>query len=245
VVDNYFGPGCTAATSGVVGDPPVERTGMLAGPDGQLAPVGCSAGTGSVDSVLAQYEFSLTNFLQMSEEGGQKFWGEGSDLKLALYGMVNKVKSDYKPVNANIWGPTDGNLKLKYGADLAYHATPSLTVALRADRLQPNSEVPEQSFAILSPRIVLTSNWVTREQITFQYSRYIYNQRECGANVASPAAFPRGREPGSALCVQPPPAATPPDGFGINSESQDVDMRSAPTTRPDLNVFKIEATFWW
>lgn len=245
VVDNYFGPGCVAATSGVVGDPPVERTGALAGPDGQPAPIGCSAGTGSVDSVLAQYEFSLTNYLQMSEEGGQKFWGEGSDLKLALYGMVNKVKSDYKPTSPTIWGPTDGNLKLKYGADLSYHATPSLTVAVRGDRLQPNSEIPEQSFSILSPRIVLTSNWVTREQITFQYSRYFYNQRECAANIASPAAFPRGREAGSALCVQPPPAATPPDGFGINSESQDVDMRSAPTTRPDLNVFKIEATFWW
>jgi hypothetical protein len=37
---------------------------------------------------------ALTNFLQMSEEGGQKFWGEGSDLKVALYGMLNKVKSD-------------------------------------------------------------------------------------------------------------------------------------------------------
>jgi hypothetical protein len=45
--------------------------------------------------------------------------------------------------------------------------------------------------------------------------------------------------------VQPPPAATPPDGFGINSENQDVTNRSAPTLRPDVNVFKMEATFWW
>ncbi|HEX2870712.1 MAG TPA: hypothetical protein VHP33_05635 [Polyangiaceae bacterium] len=245
VVDNYFGPGCVAATTGVVGDPPMPRTSALAGPDGLAAPQGCSAGTGSVDSVLAQYEFSLTNFLQMSEEGGQKFWGEGSDLKIALYGMLNKVTSDYKPVDKTVWGSYDGNLKVKYGADLQYHATPSITAAVRFDRLQPNSDIPEQSFSILSPRIVLTSNWVTREQLTFQYSRYLYNQRECAPNVPSPAAFPRGRMAGSALCVQPPPAATPPDGFGVNSESQPVDKRSAPTTRPDLNVFKIEATFWW
>ncbi len=245
VVDNYFGPGCVAATSGVFGDPPMPRTNALAGPDGLLAPAGCSAGTGSVDSVLGQYEFSLTNFMQMSEEGGQKFWGEGSDLRIAIYGMLNKVKSDFKPLDKTVWGPTDGNLKVKYGADLQYHATPSITAAVRFDRLQPNSEIPEQSFSVLSPRVVFTSNWVTREQLTFQYSRYLYNQRECAANVPSPAAFPRGRSAGSALCVQPPPAATPPDGFGINSESQDVDLRSAPTTRPDLNVFKIEATFWW
>ena len=247
VVDNYFGPGCTAATSGVFGDPPIPRTASLAGPDGTAAPFGCSAGTGSVDSVLAQYEFSLTNFLQMSEEGGQRFWGEGSDFRVALYGMLNKVKSDYRPTEngKSYWGPTDGNLKLKYGTDIQYHATPSITAAVRFDRLQPNSEVPEQSFAILSPRIVFTSNWVTREQITFQYSRYIYNQRECLPPAASPAAFPRGRTAGSALCVQPPPAASPPDGWGSNSEVQDVDVRSAPSTRPDLNVFKIEATFWW
>jgi hypothetical protein len=241
VVDNYLGPGCVAAA--VMG---MERNELLQGPGGAAPPSGCSKGNGSVDSVLGQYEFSLTNFMQMSEEGGQKFWGEGSDLKVILYGMLNKVSSDYKPTadTRTVWGPTDGNLKLKYGADLQYHATPSITGAVRFDRLQPNSEVPEQSFSILSPRIVLTSNWVTREQLTFQYSRYLYNQREC-EGAPSPAGYPRARGAGSALCVQPPPAATPPDGFGVNSEVQDNDLRSAPTTRPDVNVFKIEATFWW
>jgi hypothetical protein len=166
-------------------------------------------------------------------------------LKIAIYGMLNKVHSDYKPLDKTVWGPTDGNLKLKYGADIQWHATPNITAALRADRLQPNSEIPEQSFAILSPRIVFTSNWVTREQLTFQYSRYIYNQRECPAGASSPASFARARTSGSALCVQPPPAATPPDGFGITSENQDNTLRSAPTLRPDVNVFKVEATFWW
>ncbi|HXK19981.1 MAG TPA: hypothetical protein VNG33_19355 [Polyangiaceae bacterium] len=241
VVDNYFGPGCHAQVT-----PMMERTGALVGPGDLPAPTGCSAGTGSVDSVLGQYEFSLTNFLQMNEEGGQKFWGEGSDLKIVLYGMLNKVHSDYKPTEdlKTVWGPTDGNLKLKYGTDIQYHATPNITAAVRFDRLQPNSSIPEQSFAILSPRVVFSSNWVTREQLTLQYSRYIYNQRECG-NAPSPAEFARNRSAGSALCVQPPAAATPPDGFGINSENQDTDLRGAPTLRPDVNVFKIEATFWW
>ncbi len=241
VVDNYFGPGCRAANA----DPMTPRTSALAGPGPVAFPIGCSAGTGSVDSVLAQYEFSLTNFLQMNEEGGQKFWGEGSDLKVAVYGMLNKVKSDYRPTDKSIWGATDGNLKVKYGADIQYHATPSITAAVRVDRLQPNKNVPEQSFSIISPRIVFTSNWVTREQLTFQYSRYLYNQRECSATAGSPADSSRFRSAGSALCVQPPPAATPPDGWGINSDNQPVTNRGAPSLRPDVNVFKIEATFWW
>jgi hypothetical protein len=245
VVDNYFGPGCTAGGEDPYSVSAAERTGALIGPNRLPFPVGCSAGTGSVDTVLGQYEFSLTNFLQMSEEGGQRFWGRGADLKVVLYGMLNKVQSDYQPTDKLLWGPTDGNLKIKYGTDLQYHATPNVTAAVRFDRLQPNSEIPEQSFSILSPRVVLTSNWVTREQLTFQYSRYLYNQRECAANVGSPAGPARLRGTGSALCVQPPAAATPPDGFGIHNEVQDGDLRDAPTTRPDVNVFKIEATFWW
>ncbi|HYP87632.1 MAG TPA: hypothetical protein VEQ59_05755 [Polyangiaceae bacterium] len=242
VVGNYFGPACRAAQSTTTGMP---RTGGLAGPADAAAPAGCSAGTGSVDSLLAQYEFSLTNFLQMREEGGQRFWGEGPDLKVVLYGMLNKVHSDFKPIDKTIWGPQDGNLKLKYGTDIQWHATPAVTAAVRFDRLQPNSEVPEQSFAILSPRLVFTSNWVTREQLTFQYSRYIYNKRECAPGVPSPADVSRFRSSGSALCVQPPSAPVPPDGFGITSENQDVNLRSAPTLRPDVNVFNITATFWW
>ncbi len=245
VVDNYFGPGCTAGGLSPYDNVSPERTSALVGPNSVPFPVGCSAGTGSVDTLLAQYEFSLTNFLQMSEEGGQRFWGHGSDFKVLLYGMLNKVSSDYRPTDKALWGPTDGNLKLKYGTDLQYHATPNVTAAVRFDRLQPNSEIPEQSFSILSPRIVLQSNWVTREQLSFQYSRYIYNQRECAPNVSSPAEPARFRSTGSALCVQPPPAATPPDGFGIHSEVQDASLRDAPTTRPDVNVFKVEATFWW
>jgi hypothetical protein len=136
VVDNYFGPSCRAAFA----DPaagPTERLGGLAGPGPVPAPVGCSAGTGSVDTVLGQYEFSLTNFLQMSEEGGARFWGEGADLKLVLYGMLSRVTSDYRPTDKTIWGPTDGIFKIKYGADVQYHATPSITAALRFDRPSP------------------------------------------------------------------------------------------------------------
>ena len=142
-------------------------------------------GNGHVDTLLAQYEFSLTNFLQQSQ-GGQKFWGDGQDLYLKLYGMYNKVKSDFEPNN--------GIHKLKFGADLSTSILPWLSAGLRFDRLQPNSKIPEQSFAILSPRIVFKSNWNTHEAITIQYSRYMYNQRECKSagipgnpNAGSPA----------------------------------------------------------
>jgi hypothetical protein len=226
VVDNYLGLSCVKSGGDQT---PFFRTGEA-----------CSQGNGSVDTLLAQYEFSLTNFLQQSS-GGQKFWGDGQDLVLKLYGMYNKVKSD---VAAN-----DGIHKLKFGADLAYAALPWLTAAVRFDRLQPNSRVPEQSFAILSPRLVFKSKFVTREAITLQYSRYLYNQRTCptsttgGVETGSPAdnSYTAGQE----RCVQPPSSPVPPDGFGATYQALTTPVRAAPTTRPDENVFKIEATMWW
>jgi len=226
VVDNYLGLSCVGPGAA---NTPYYKMGQA-----------CSKGNGAVDTLLAQYEFSLTNFLQQSS-GGQRFWGDGPDLTMKLYGMYNKVKSD---VAAN-----DGIHKLKYGADLAWSPLSWLTAGVRFDRLQPNSRIPEQSFAILSPRLVFKSKFVTREAITLQYSRYFYNQRMCstktnaGVETGSPAD--NSYTPGQEYCVQPPSSAVPPDGFGSTWEAFSSPQRAAPTTRPDLNVFKIEATMWW
>jgi hypothetical protein len=275
LTDNYFGPSCQASNTpgdyaqGATTNPtngmsttdgrPLPGNGTITNtlPTGgyQKTPGNhCSMGTGSVDSVLAQWEFSLTNFTQISG-GGQKFWGDGTDLKFTLYGMLNKVKSDMKDVLVkNGKSIFDGNTKLKYGIDVQYQALPWLTFATRFDRVQPNSNIPEQSFMILSPRVVFKSKWNTREQISFQYSRYMYNQRECDAG-ASPAYYASGTQgipytghpyvEAQQFCTQPPAAPTSSEGFGSTYETQDNGLRGAPTTRPDVNVFKVEASMWW
>jgi hypothetical protein len=253
VVDNYLGPSCVATqyqSTAYNGGTAQQGRAYYPRPPGEFdGGRDCSHGNGSVDTLLAQYEFSLTNFLQQSS-GGQKFWGDGQDLYLKLYGMYNKVHSDYEP--------NDKIHKLKFGADLSGSILPWLSAGLRFDRLQPNSRVPEQSFAILSPRLVFKSNWNTHEAITLQYSRYMYNQRECKqVTVAADPASGRAANtaagspadgvdyvPGEELCVQPPSSPVPPDGFG-SAWPANSGQRGAPTTRPDVNVFKIEATMWW
>jgi hypothetical protein len=184
-----------------------------------------SNGNGAVDTVLLQYDFSLANLLANLKEPKSTYWGEGMDLSLSLFGMFNFVKSEDPDVN--------GITKMKFGTDLTFNALPWLAVAARIDRVQPNSRIPEQSFAILSPRVVFRSAWVTHEEITLQYSRYFYNQRTCAA----------GQNP--VFCTQPPPSPVLPDGFGATDMNQAPNTRGAPTTRPDLNVFKVQATMWW
>jgi hypothetical protein len=186
-----------------------------------------SFGNGEIYTILGQIDHSLQRILS----GDEPFWGEGRDLYLKVYGMMNFVKSQDPGM--------DGVRKLKYGADLKFAALPWLAVAMRYDRLQPNHRIPEQSFAILSPRLEFRSNWVSNEKIALQYSRYFYNERSCPGPV-------------SPLCVQPPSAAVLPDGMGATAANQDeANSRGAPSIDgatpipPDENVFSITATIWW
>lgn len=220
----------------------------------------CSNGTGSVDTLLAQYEIGLANFDVF--EGNQ-------DLRFKLYGMLNFVSVDdredrfLQPL-ADSAGVSlddlkqDGVRRTKFGLDAEFLATSWLAAGVRADRLQPNQKVPEQSFSIISPRITFRSDFVTREQISLQYSRYIYNERECrndAGGFVSPAdnPFRSGTTyngsldglPARVFCVQPPPSAVTPDGFGATTDNQPTGNRGGSTLRPDVNVFKIEASMWW
>lgn len=180
-------------------------------------PLEQSDGDGAVYTIGGQTEHSLKKILK-----GDQFWGAGWDLRLTLYGMLNLIESPDPDV--------DGTYKLKYGADLFYSALPWLGAALRFDRVQPHSELPEQSFAILSPRLVFRSSWLTREQIFIQYSRYVYAQREC-ADPSEPY-----------FCVQPPVTPVLPDGWGAATLD---DNRGAPLNLPDHDVITIGANIWW
>ncbi|NLE85871.1 MAG: hypothetical protein GX607_05685, partial [Myxococcales bacterium] len=206
-------------------------------------------------------ELSLSNFDVF--EGNQ-------DLRFKLYGMLNMISVDQRekqflqPV-ADAAGvdvndiTQDGTRKVKFGLDTEFFATDWLSAGLRADRLQPHSKVPEHSFTVISPRLTFRSAMVTREQITIQYSRYLYDQRECldgNGNIASPAdnPFRSGSNwdaaavnglPARVYCVRPPAAAVTPDGFGAHTDNQLAGNRGSSTLRPDVNVIKIEASMWW
>ncbi len=258
VTDNYLdAPGCEAFGAAAPLPVPAGINVMTNpawaswGPDVN----GCSDGNGSINAVEAQYEFSLTNFLQQSS-GGQRFWGEGQDVVVKLYGIFAAVSSesvDTTKEDLTAIDPTDPGYdvtKLKFGADVLYSALSWLSAGARFDRVQPNSHIPEQSFSILSPRLVFKSKWVTREQISLQYSRYMYSDRTCDL-INDPTPF---------RCVQPPSAPTQYEGFGSNFDAQETGNRAVGpnngggaansigvpgVSRPDVNVIKIEASMWW
>lgn len=191
----------------------------------------CSKGNGSVDTLLAQYEVNVTGLIA-GLTNSEPILGAGRDLSLKLYGMLNQVQSDNRVLYRDkaVWSD---HRKLKYGADASLQLFPGLALGARFDRLQPNSEIPAQSFGVFSPRVVFKTQLVTRESIELQYSRYSYEQRVCPPD--DPLA-----------CVQPVPAGSAPEGYGTAPAlNQDSNIRGASTTRPDVNVIKLQASMWW
>jgi hypothetical protein len=128
---------------------------------------------GSVDSVLGQYTLSFGKIARYPT----RFTGNGPDLQLTLFGMFNSVSSE-----------TQSHDKLKWGAELFYSAFDVLGAGVRYDLVQPHLDDGDQSFSVLSPRVVLRTSFIARERITLQYSRYFLGDEAY-------AAFPYAESP--------------------------------------------------
>jgi hypothetical protein len=195
-------------------------------------------GNGHVDTIEAQWNLSISSLV------GSEVFGTHT-LDLETFFMLNLISSDD---DTNM----DGISKLKFGGDLSWHPSGWFGLGLRGDRVQPRSDIPEQSFTVLAPRIILRSSYTSHERIHIGYARYMYAQREC--------------EPGNFLyCVQAPGATVSPDGMGtrpgINASKDfrgtpvDVESTAGPYDPvpgaiqawdpPHENVFFISADIWW
>jgi hypothetical protein len=262
IVSNYLdSPNCHAMLPSEVITPP---PGSPPTPP-HYAPLdmdACSDGNGSINALQAHYEFSLTNF-QSQINGGPRFWGQGFDAILKLYALAVFAKSEARDTTK---APTTGGpaafrtadvpnsysvTKAKFGADLTVNALEWLSPAVRFDRVMPNNHIKEQGFSILSPRLIFKSAWVTHEKLTLGYSHYFYDQRVCEPRVPD-STTGTGTRPDTSddalagyRCVQAPPSAVPYDGYGTTFGKQRTGTRQTGVTRPDENVFKIEATMWW
>ncbi len=120
-----------------------------------------SNGTGSLFTGGGQYDFSLGNFLRYPDH----FEGDGPDLLLSVFGIGTRVTSPNDKV-------FDGITKLKVGGELGYSALSWLALGARYDHVVRNLDDPKQSTAIATGRLILHSDWNSRDQVVLQYSYY-------------------------------------------------------------------------
>jgi hypothetical protein len=67
--------------------------------------------------------------------------------------------------------------KLKFGTEVTYTPLRWLGAGARFDFVQPNMDDSRESFAEISPRILLRTDFISNEQIIVQYTRYFLNSR--------------------------------------------------------------------
>jgi hypothetical protein len=125
-------------------------------------------GNGAMNTVLFQYRFSLAALMVHPAA----WWGDGADVVATVFGMYNSI-TEQETVPNN--GP--GTKKFKAGADVHYTPLPFVGVGARLDLVRPDLDDAARSFAVLSPRIVFKTNFVTHEQVIIQYSLYDNNSR--------------------------------------------------------------------
>lgn len=137
-----------------------------------------SGGTGQLTTLAAQYDVSIGEIVR----DPQPFSGYGPDLLLSVFGIFTGVGSDDPDY--------DGVKKYKYGGELSYSALSWLAFSGRYDRVVADSSDDTQTFAVISPRIILRTDYNSQDQVTIQYSRWMYGS---GVNVR--VGYPEEEDP--------------------------------------------------
>ncbi len=189
------------------------------------------SGNGTVNSLGFQYTFSLAAFMMRP----QAWWGQGADLTLQLFGIYTWITGTGDVPGdayfAGITGPDGlGEKKLKLGGTLLYTPLPVVSVGLRVDHVQPNLDNATHTFTVFSPRIILRTEFVTHEMITFQYQYYNYGSwyNKDFNDIAGPGnKMPKG---------MPRPGLPYPYGQAGNLWD---------AGQVDKHTFTIAASMWW
>jgi hypothetical protein len=138
-----------------------------------------SGGSGSLIVLGAQYDLSIGKLTRYPEP----YSGYAPDVFLSFFGMSAMVSSDDQLY--------DGVTKFKAGGEVTYSALSWLALSGRYDHVAPNDDDETQSFSIISPRVILRTDFQAQDQVALQYSRYLY-----GSGVMPNSGYPLMPQPG-------------------------------------------------
>lgn len=133
-----------------------EMTKRYFGPQG--------GGTAKMITVGVEYNISWSKFLYHPEA----FWGEGPDLITSVFSNMGFVQSEDPDF--------DGRNMIKFGSEVSYRFFSWAGISGRYDHVIPNSKDSEETFDVISPKLVFKSNWNSHEQVTLAYTRWFYGK---------------------------------------------------------------------
>ena len=157
-----------------------------------------STGTGSMLNLGALYENSLSTILNQPR-------GSLPDLTLNVFGLMANATLDL-PGGSGI--SQNQIRQLKFGADLTFQPLTWLGIMARYDQVNYDLDHSGYDFSSITPRLILTSHFLSSESIYIQYSRYRY-----GDKMTVNGQWPWGQElvAGNSIIQHGPYAGTKPD----------------------------------
>jgi hypothetical protein len=187
--------------------------------------------TGSVTSILFQYDYSVVTLARYLSHYPKSYWTDGPDVKISIFGTHSSVKSNDATY--------DGTKKLKLGGEVMYSPLSFLSVGGRFDRVMPTNKDSDQSFSVISPKIVLRTDFFTHEAVTLQYSRYIYgNTYPKMASCGAAADCSDGISDSAGTAV-------PGNIDDIYNKKLDPKLTGRPGQYYDKDVIYLAASMWW
>jgi hypothetical protein len=140
----------------------------IEGPNDEVVGPGSSFDdTGTVDTVLFQYIFRLAPIL------GKK--RAELDLSFAAFGMYNHISAPKIVLGDKIVPKYQFEQdRFKFGGEVQWGPLRWLSAGLRVDRVMPDGANAEAAYSALSPRLIFHSNWLSREYVIVNYTRYFF-----------------------------------------------------------------------
>ena len=131
--------------------------------------LGGREGTGALSTFGGQYDLSIGKLVSYPVP----FSGDGPDLFVSVFGLFTHVTSEDKlgvdPATGHTWSDTS---KRKFGVEATYSMLSWLAGSLRYDQVDPLTDDAHYSFAVVSPRIILRTDWQATDQVVIQYSHW-------------------------------------------------------------------------
>jgi hypothetical protein len=125
----------------------------------ELNPTAPHEDSGKVDTVLFQYILRLAPLLGKPRGG--------PDVGLGVFAMYNHVQA-----------PNDVKQdRLKFGADLNVTPVRFAAIGVRFDRVLPDGPNTDFAYSAISPRLIFHTNWLSREYVIVDYTRYIFGPK--------------------------------------------------------------------
>jgi hypothetical protein len=131
--------------------------------------------SGTVQTVLAQYILRARPLFGKTDQG--------VDVTLAVFGMLTHIEATKSELMGRLFLPGTSQPvptyelkqdRYKFGGELQFSPINTISLGARFDRVMPDGQNADVAYSAISPRFILHTNWLSREYVIVNYTKYFF-----------------------------------------------------------------------